>query len=81
MPAKAKLAMWALPALALIGAMGVVMLARDAGEPRTIPYTDVNPYGANFFLEREVEGWKQDRTLEMAQATGIGWIKQQFPWA
>jgi hypothetical protein len=81
MPAKAKLAMWALPALALIGAMGVVMLARDAGEPQTIPYTDVNPYGANFFLEREVEGWKQDRTLEMAQAAGIGWIKQQFPWA
>lgn len=47
---------------------------------RTIPNTDVNPYGANFFLEREVEPWKIDRTLHMAADAGIGWVKQQFPW-
>ncbi len=47
---------------------------------RTIPNTDLNPYGANFFLGREVEPWKIDRTLQMAADAGIGWVKQQFPW-
>jgi len=45
-----------------------------------LPFTGVNPYGANFFLDREVESWKQEKTLEMARAAGIGWIKQQFSW-
>ncbi len=44
------------------------------------PFTDVNPYGANFFLDREVETWKKEKTLSMAQEAGIGWIKQQFSW-
>lgn len=48
---------------------------------RTIPDTDVNPYGANFFLEREVETWKIEKTLEMARDAGIVWVKQQFPWS
>ena len=48
---------------------------------RTIPDTDVNPYGANFFLEREVEAWKIEKTLEMAREAGIVWAKQQFPWS
>ncbi len=47
---------------------------------RTVPNTDVNPYGANFFLDREVEAWKLDKTLQMASEAGIGWVKQQFPW-
>jgi hypothetical protein len=50
-------------------------------EARAIPHTDVNPYGANFFLAREVEPWKRERTVEMAQQAGLGWAKQQFPWA
>jgi hypothetical protein len=49
--------------------------------PRTIPNTDVNPYGANFFLAREVEVWKRERTVEMAQQAGLDWAKQQFAWA
>ncbi len=48
--------------------------------PRPIPFTEVNPYGANFFLDREVEAWKQEKTLEMAREAGIIWIKQQFSW-
>lgn len=48
--------------------------------PRTIPDTDVNPYGANFFLDREVEDWKRDRTVRMAREGGIVWAKQQFSW-
>ena len=48
---------------------------------RPIPNTDVNPYGANFFLAREVEPWKRERTAEMAQEAGLGWAKQQFAWS
>jgi len=48
---------------------------------REIPNTDVNPYGANFFLAREVEPWKRERTTQMAQQAGLGWAKQQFAWA
>lgn len=47
---------------------------------RVVPLTDLNPIGANFFLEREVEAWKLDRTLSMAQSAGIAWARQQFPW-
>jgi len=55
-------------------------LPLDSGEPRTIPDTDLNPYGANFFLTREVEPWKRDKTLQMAADAGIGWVRQQFAW-
>jgi hypothetical protein len=48
---------------------------------RMIPNTDVNLYGANFFLAREVESWKRKRTVEMAQQAGLSWAKQQFVWA
>ncbi len=48
---------------------------------RSIPNTDVNPYGANFFLAREVEEWKRDKTLKMAKEAGIGWVKEQFLWS
>ncbi len=48
--------------------------------PRLIPDTDVVPYGANFFLDREVEDWKRDRTVRMAREAGIVWAKQQFSW-
>ena len=48
--------------------------------PRLVPDTDLNPYGANFFLDREVEDWKRDRTVRMAREAGIVWAKQQFSW-
>lgn len=48
---------------------------------RQVPNTDVNPYGANFFLSREVEPWKRERTVQMAARAGLGWAKQQFAWA
>lgn len=54
--------------------------ASTAHPQRRIPHTDVNPYGANFFLTQEVEEWKIIKTLEMAREAGIGWVKQQFPW-
>jgi hypothetical protein len=76
--------------VALIGVLGLVFIryavsARSSnGEwipARTLPNTDVNPYGANFFLAREVEPWKRERTVEMAAQAGLGWAKQQFAWA
>jgi hypothetical protein len=74
----------------LAGLIGVVILryavsARPAEDERrqarTVPNTDVNPYGADFFLAREVEPWKRKRTVEMAREAGLGWAKQQFAWA
>ena len=74
----------------LIGLLGFVLVRHailayspeDEWSPtRPIPNTDVNPYGANFFLAREVELWKRERTAEMAQQAGLGWAKQQFAWA
>lgn len=47
---------------------------------RSVPHTDLNPFGANFFLAREVEPWKIDKTLHMASDAGIGWVKQHFTW-
>ena len=48
--------------------------------PPSVALTDVNSYGANFFLEWEPEEWKVDKTFEMAKAAGIHWVKEQFPW-
>ena len=47
---------------------------------RTMPNTDVNPWGTNTFLHKEVETWKKQQTFKMIQEAGIGWVKQQFPW-
>ncbi|MFN8500074.1 MAG: hypothetical protein U0641_19645 [Anaerolineae bacterium] len=52
----------------------------ESAPPRLVPQTDVNPYGANFFLDQEVEAWKREKTAQMAEAAGIGWAKQSFPW-
>ncbi|MCB0217825.1 MAG: beta-galactosidase [Caldilineae bacterium] len=46
----------------------------------SIPLTDVPPWGANFFLHLEVDEWDQRKTVEEAQAAGIRWAKQHFPW-
>jgi len=47
---------------------------------RDVPLADVAPWGANFFLEREVEAWNEEQTVEWAAAAGIRWAKQHFPW-
>lgn len=72
----------------LLGSLGVVLLSatRPAASAevhprREIANTDLNPYGANFFLEREVEAWKREETVRMAAEAGISWAKQQFIWA
>lgn len=54
--------------------------AQRATTLRTIPNTDVNPYGANFFLDWEVEPWKVEKTLQMAREAGLGWASVHFAW-
>lgn len=49
--------------------------------PRTIPNTDLDPFGVNIFLDREVAEWKIRRAIEMIDQAGVDWVKQQFSWA
>jgi len=80
---------WLLPLLlgAVLVGTGAFLVPHGGGAVdaapvplRTLPDTDVNPYGANFFLEYEAEPWKIDKTLQMAREARLGWVKQQFPW-
>lgn len=71
----------------LLGTIGSALAAENPFGPRpapapppAVPFTDVNPYGANFFLEWEPEEWKIEKTFELAHAAGLGWVKQHFPW-
>ena len=53
--------------------------------PRTDPNRPVansgmNPQCVNTFLQNEVDPAKVDRTLQLAQQAGFGWIRQEFPW-
>jgi hypothetical protein len=57
-----------------------VPAAQALRPPRAVPLTDVHPYGANFFLEREPDVWNRERTVAMAQEAHIRWAKQHFPW-
>jgi hypothetical protein len=88
---KSKARLWLLlTALVILAAllantlMPLALSARNAASgyhaASAISNTDVNPFGANFFLDREVEEWKLRKTLEMASEAGLGWVKQQFPW-
>ncbi|HLG73351.1 MAG TPA: hypothetical protein VK009_23270 [Chloroflexota bacterium] len=72
-----RLGMLLLTTLALLAGCG----ERPQPVPlRTIPFTDVNPYGVNIFLDREVEEWKMRRELQMIKDAGIGFVKQAIPW-
>jgi hypothetical protein len=55
--------------------------APEVAASTAFPYTEVNPYGANTFLSKEVEDWKRDKTVKQMAEAGLGWMKQQFPWS
>ena len=63
----------------LLGAVLVGVVAGVGLKP-AIPDTPQHTLCANFFLQQEVEPWKKELTLQMAEDAGIGWAKQQFPW-
>ncbi len=46
-----------------------------------LPLAAVDPLGADTFLEREVDHFKKDKTAELLRGSGVGWIKQEFPWS
>jgi len=52
----------------------------DTADYTPMPYTGMNPYGINTFLEQEAEEWKVRRSLELIRDAGLGWIRQEFPW-
>lgn len=67
--------------LAFLGPFAAPAAQTNAGALASpYPYTDVNPYGANAFLSKEVEDWKREKTVQMMADAGLGWIKQQFSW-
>jgi hypothetical protein len=47
----------------------------------SVPRFEGNPVGVNTFLEQEAETSKRERQMQMIADAGIGWIRQQFPWA
>jgi len=65
---------------ALAGAVALGCSTGAQSRPRPLPNADVNPWGTNVFLNKEVETWKKERTIKMIQEAGIAWVKQQFPW-
>ncbi len=66
-------------ALAALTACGDSAIRR--AQPSSIALANVWPWGANTFLDIEVETWKRRQTLEMVRDAGIRWIKQHAPWA
>ena len=53
-------------------------LRLDADRP--LPYTSVRPYCVSAFLEQEADEANVVRSLDMLQAAGIQFVRQQFPW-
>ncbi len=88
-PLLRRIKLTALTLLATLAALAGVVLSGAPVEgtvpsprvPRRIPFTDVHPYGANFFLEREADPWTQAKTVELAREGGIRWAKQHFIWS
>src|SRR5207302_5016781 len=50
--------------------------------PHATPTASVNPpqVGMNVFLEQEVEPDKRQRSLDLLQAAGVSWIRQELAW-
>lgn len=48
--------------------------------PPAIPLADVNPMGINLFLEKEPDPANVVKSLDIAQAGGFKWIRQDFAW-
>jgi hypothetical protein len=67
--------------LILIALLSILAAALPASaRPQSAPILPDNPYGVNVFLNKEVETWKIDKTLQMIHDANITWIKQEFPW-
>jgi hypothetical protein len=52
----------------------------DQGSMQDIAYSDVSPFGMNTFLQQEVLPEVREQSMQMLQAAGVRFIRQQFPW-
>ena len=61
--------------------VGNITRTQPRTEPMTpIDHTDVNPFGINTFLQKEVEEPKMRVELQMIADAGFHWLRQEFPW-
>ncbi len=58
----------------------LILSLKPVAAQTTVPDTEVVPYGVNTFLEKEVEYWKKERTMQLINQGGVKWIKQIFAW-
>lgn len=66
--------------LAFILPTATPVQASEPAQAGTIPDTKLVPFGTNTFLDKEVEFWKKERTMQLINQGGIKWIKQLFAW-
>ncbi|HCB50493.1 MAG TPA: hypothetical protein DEP47_13495, partial [Chloroflexi bacterium] len=52
----------------------------DQGSVTNIAFSDVLPFGMNTFLQNEVLPEVREQSMQMLQAAGVKFIRQQFPW-
>lgn len=52
----------------------------DQGSVTNIAFSDVLPFGMNTFLQQEVLPEVREQSMQMLQAAGVKFIRQQFPW-
>jgi hypothetical protein len=55
-------------------------VALTSGRAPTEPGQAPPAVGMNVFLEQEVEPERRQRSLELLQAAGVTWIRQELPW-
>ena len=63
---------------ALLAACGAEPVRRS--DPSPLPLANVEPWGANVFLDVENEDWKRRHSLELLRAAGVRWIFQRIGW-
>jgi len=55
-------------------------VALTSGRAPTEPAQASPAVGMNVFLEQEVEPARRQRSLDLLQAAGVTWIRQELPW-
>ena len=55
-------------------------LEPSAVSPSPLAYPTVSPFGVNTFLQQEAEPAKRAQILDLVQAAGFRFIRQEFPW-
>jgi polysaccharide biosynthesis protein PslG len=61
-------------------AAGRLRAAPDTAADQPVANVGQNPFGANTFLEQEVEPAKRERACQMLHDAGFRWMRQEFPW-